>query len=183
MESALREDRKQAEASTKDLNALYQELTRTGLTPEVRSTLGSHIREARERAYVMRQKLAYVATLNDKLKEFDLGLFHSLKLHFDALPEAAKGKARKEIDRQRAKVFDELSIAKLTATTSQLLTDFDAALQMADGDASRGELERTKEWLRRAVGYDRSLDKALGRLQATEHQLLVLIPKRIEKMR
>ncbi|MEK7475977.1 MAG: hypothetical protein AAB152_10150 [Candidatus Coatesbacteria bacterium] len=183
LEPSLRAEIQEDRSAKRQLSAIYRDLEKVGLTTETTSHLHEEIRRAKDRQFLVLQKLDYIITINRKLKAFDLGLFHSLKARYEALPEPAKTNVRRAIQQERVKVFEEGKIEDLAADARRALSEYDTALQMADTAISSANAKQAMACLLKAIRSDRRVDRCFVKLQKAEHQILTMIPKKIEQTR
>ena len=165
------------ESVVHDLKDLYRYIIQAGASPEALSHARDALHKARDREYLVVQTLDHLKTLDQKLKSYDLGLFHNLQAQYSALPRAQKPAMQRSIDQERAKVFRELQLDELAQRAKNELTDFQASLQMVELALTHTEPERAAKILLRAIRSDQRLDRDLGGMQRAQHQLLGMIPK------
>ncbi|MEK7995772.1 MAG: hypothetical protein AAB403_18385 [Planctomycetota bacterium] len=172
----IRDNRAVIEAIVHDLKDLYRYILQAGASPQALSHAREALHKARDREYVVVQTLDYLNTLDQKLRSYDLGLFHNLQAQYSTLPKPQKLAMQRSIDQERAKIYRELQLDEVAKRARNELTDYQASLQMVELALTHNEPERAAEILLRAIKSDQRLDRDLKRMQHAQHRLLRMIP-------
>jgi len=173
----IRSDEAAIEAIVHDLKDLYRYIRQAGASPQALSHARDALHKARDREYVVLQTLDYLRMVDQKLRRFDLGLFHSLQSQYASLPGPQKAAMQRSIEQERAKIFRELQLEEIAKRARNELADYQASLQMVELALSRNDPQRAAKVLLRAIKSDQRLDRDLRRMQYAQHRLLRMIPK------
>jgi hypothetical protein len=170
LEPIIRQDREMVELSVRDLKDLYRSISEQGGGPGA-------LEHVQDREFLVMQRLDYLKTVDRNLKAFDLGLFHKMKATYESLPPVQRGAMRQALERERAKVFEELDLERLRERARTELADLEASLQLVEMALRERDAGQAKRVLLRAIRSDKRIDRILGRLQRAEHRLLNMIPE------
>ncbi|MEK7993190.1 MAG: hypothetical protein AAB403_05235 [Planctomycetota bacterium] len=152
-------------------------------TPQTQSYIHSVLRRARDRDMVLRQRLDQVQMLNRKLEAFDLGLFHNLKSHQETLAGPERVRFRKDLDRERIKIYREREVTDLANDAKTQLVRLETVLQVLEDAATKGDSGGARAYALKALRIDKNLDRSMARLQDIERRLMSIIPSASQSKR
>src|ERR1043166_9256091 len=160
-----RSEQSESKATEARLEEILKNMNNPAAQSGVIAAIRGEVQRGKDREMVIRQKLDYVETINRKLMSLDLGLFHEAKAKYDAMPPATQARVRKVIQRERLKLYEENRVAALTSTATSEVSTFESSLQMTEQCFARGDIERARGWLIKAIQADKKIAYAFRGLQ------------------
>lgn len=156
----------------KDLKAVVVKIRKQGKDPEALGRLELILGKARDREFLIMQKLDYLETTNQKLLTFDVSLFPDLKAMFNPLSGQQRVIFRDYVTREHAKIYERYDVDHFIILARTYGSEFQAALEDAISSINSTDPKRAEKSVKRAILIERRLRDIVERILAWEEKLL-----------
>lgn len=176
----VKEERGGTKAIIKNLKDVLKHIDEYGKDPKIESHIANKLKDAKDREFLVMQKLDYLSAINQKLEAWDIGIFHDLKKKYSQLPESQQKMLREEIQRESRKINRELKMGNMITNSMNHCRGLEDRLRRIVKSIRNNKIDEAKQELKEAIEMEERVENILKQLKKYEIKLLRLTKREVK---
>jgi len=178
---AVIQDRKELQDIAKALKDAYHQIQKQGADRETVYAITHILTKAKDREFLIAQKLEYLDTINKKLANFDVSLFPDLQSIFKKVSGQQRVLLREYVQKEHSQIYQKYNLPVLTELGKNYTHEFEEALGNAIVRLGHYDVAGATIWLKKAIITDKKLDDVLKRILEIEQKLLKITKGKLQE--
>ena len=178
-----RRGQKDEQKATKTLSDLLGLLNTPKLSPESRKQVAKDMQRISERESDLQKRLNQIRSMDQKLENFDVQEFQSLKNQFNQFDDEGRKKLWDLIQEEKEKIGTEQKIQELQQRINQWDQQFRGNLNQAINQINQNKNHEAAQWITQAIRTEREADPLWRDLKGLENALLSITKKELRELK